>query len=100
MMFDEAKLRINSPRTTGSGIEYDGTNVGQILKLVHILHASGDSYNVEYRELLPKGNVAIRQGLASYQWILKQAFSPGVELISIKPSEQTLSRWTAIDGWK
>ncbi|APU01864.1 hypothetical protein [Aeromonas phage L9-6] len=100
MMFTEAKCIVNRPRPVFNGLEYEGTSVGQMLKLIHVLHGPGDSYDVEYREMVENGHVKTRVGLASYEWILARAFTPGVELTKVKPSEVTMSRWCSMDQWR
>lgn len=96
MMFVEAKAMIDKPNFVGDGQEYNDTSVGHALNLIHTLHGPGDSYNVIYREIRANGHVALMEGIANYDWILKRSFHPGVELLSVKPSKETIQRWTSL----
>lgn len=99
MTFDEAKARMDIVKPRCNGIEYDGTSVGSTLDLIKVLNGLGDSYEVKYRELKGGGAVSLTEGIANYNWIVRQAFQPGIELVEIRPTDITLARWTAIDSW-
>lgn len=96
MMFNEARERMKRKLPKYSGEEYDHTPVGQELALATVLGQSGDSFEVKYRELQTGGHVQMVSGLAGLDWLKNMAKSPGIELLSVLPSDVTMARWTSV----
>lgn len=92
MMFDEAKARIAKEPKIYSFESYRGTLVGDRLEWIRGFNCPGDSYNVTYRELLDNGDVRVIKGLAGFEWLRRWAGHPGIEILEVYPTEQTLRR--------
>ncbi|UOX40444.1 hypothetical protein OBDJBBDK_00120 [Aeromonas phage AhFM11] len=97
MMFADAKAMINKETNIAyDGIEYADTFVGDMLGKIEKYHGPGDAYNVTYRQLIAGGNVIQKSGIASYEWLVKIGFQPGIELVSVNPTISTSVRWALV----